>query len=44
MVRDGINAAVSPTPAGTSPVVPAERLRDDILAYHDEWYGGWPKP
>ena len=43
MAEDDVEAAVFPTPDGMSPVVPATRLRDDILAYHDEWYGGWPK-
>ena len=41
--EDGIDVAVMPLPSGTAVVVPAARLRDDLLAYHDEWYGGWPK-
>jgi Protein of unknown function (DUF2750) len=38
-----IDVAVFPSPEGKAPVVAPERLREDILAYHDEWYGGWPK-
>jgi hypothetical protein len=43
LAEDGVDIAVFPTPKGESPVVPPTRLRDDVLAYHDEWYGGWPK-
>ena len=40
MNADGIHIAVFPTSEGKAPVVPAERLRNDLLAYLDEWYGG----
>jgi hypothetical protein len=43
LAEDGINVAVFPTPDGRGPVVPAQRLLQDLLAYHAEWYGGRPE-
>lgn len=40
MADDGVDVAVFPTPDGRGVVVPAGRLRDDLLAYLDDWYGG----
>jgi hypothetical protein len=37
------NVAVLPTPDGTTALVSPQKLKAEILAYHDEWYGGWPK-
>ena len=44
LAKDGLLVAVMPTDRrGRLLTVPADDLARSIVAYHEEWFGGWPK-
>jgi uncharacterized protein DUF2750 len=40
--EDGVQLVVMPTEPGHVVTIAADELREAIIAYHEEWYGGWP--
>ena len=42
LADDGVELVVMPTEQGQAVTIAADELREAIIAYHEEWYGGAP--